>query len=147
MWKKENLFIEHYLNKSKLVMFWNNNWINSENYITIPYFDEFLEEKYFYPDFIIYFKNGDVWIFDSKVWFLSKESIQKARWLDKYIKEQSKKDKKYIWGIIESEIINWSNEVNFLINNKVEFNYNNKIDFTIFSDEYILRKLLDKKLK
>ena len=147
MWKREIYFIEHYLKKSKIVESWYKNEIESKHYITITYFNKYLEEKYFYPSFIVYFKNWDIWIFDFKSWFTLDESLYKAKWLDNYIKEQNKKDKKYIWGIIEVKTITWSSEINFQINTKSDFNLNNKTDFTIFSDEYVLRKLLEEKLK
>ena len=146
MWKNENLFIENYLKKSKLVGFWYKNEIKSENCLTISYFDENLKEKYFYPDLIVHFKNWDIWIFDFNIWFMSKELIQKAKWFDNYIIEQNKQNKQnkiYVWWIIEVKTITWSSEINFQINTK----FNNKSNFNVFSDEYVLRKLLEEKLK
>ena len=147
MLKNKLFFEEYYLKKSKLIKSWYNNCINSRNCIVVPYFNKQLLKKRFYPNFIVNFKNGSIWIFDSEIWFFSKESIFKARWLENYIKKQNNKKIIYIWGIIEQESTYWVNKIVFLINNKVDFDWKNKNDFNLFSDEYVLMKLLDEKLK
>jgi hypothetical protein len=60
------LFIENYLERSNLVKFRYKNGVNSEEYFAIRYFDKDTKERAFYPDFIVFFRDGTIGIFDPK---------------------------------------------------------------------------------
>ncbi len=133
----EQLFIEKYLEKSDMVKFWYKNWTLSEQFFAIPYIDKYWEKRPFYPDFIVYFKDWTIWIFDPKSWFTLEDWNLKAKWLEKYIKKNVKRGKRIIWGLIEIKNIKDTNTTTILINNTWDYSLNNRSNFSIFSDEYI----------
>lgn len=135
--KNEINFIEQFLEKSDLVEFWFKNGTISENFFWISYENDFGETEIFYPDFIVYFKNGVIWIFDPKSWFTLSEAKNKAKWLEKFAKENLKNGKKIIAWLIEIHNI-WNTE-NFTIriNKTPDFDLKNREDFDIFNDEFI----------
>lgn len=125
--ENEKLFIENYLENNDKIDFWYKNWTSSETFFAIPYTDNFWEINSFYPDFIVYFKNQTIWIFDPKSWFTLSEWVNKAIWLEKYILEQNKCWKKIIWWLVEVRKI--KEEVSFLINKVWNYNLENREDF------------------
>lgn len=133
----EKLFVEYYLEKSDIVDFWYKNWTASAEFFAVPYFDEFWEKQSFYPDFIVYFKSWVIWLFDPKSWFTLKDWNLKAKWLENYIKENTKKWKKIIWWLLEIKQISHTDTITMLINNKWNYSLENRADFTIFNDSYI----------
>ncbi len=134
---KEQLFIEYFLEKSDLVDFWYKNWTSSEQFFAVPYNDEYLEIQSFYPDFIVYFKSWIIWIFDTKSWFTLKEWRLRAKWLEEYIKNNTKKWKKIIWGLIEINKVSHTETVTMRINNTWNYSLENRKSFSIFNDSYI----------
>lgn len=133
----EELFIEHFLEKSPLVDFWHKNGTASEQFFAVPYIDEYWEKQSFYIDFIVYFKSWVIWLFDPKSWFTLKEWTLKAKWLENFIKESAKKGKKIIWWLIEIDSIPNTKTITMLINNIWNYKLNNRKDFSIFNDNYI----------
>lgn len=130
-------FIEQFLEKSDLVEFWFENGTISENFLWIAYENDFGETEIFYPDFIVYFKNEIIGIFDPKSWFTLSEAKNKAKWLEKFAKENLKNCKKIIAWLIEIHNV-WNTE-NFTIriNKTPDFNLKNREDFDIFNDDFI----------
>ena len=127
----EQKFVENLLEKSDLVEFWYKNWTKSKEFFAVPYIDESWEKESFYPDFIVYFKNWIIWIFDPKSWFTLKDWNLKAKWLEDYIKKYSTENQKIIWWLIEVY------DDYMLINNKWDYDLKNREDFDVFWDEYI----------
>ena len=125
--QQEKDFIENVLETRDDIVFWYKNWISSKDYFAIPY-EEDWEKHCFYPDFIVYFNNWTIWIFDTKQWFTLKEWKGKAKWLEEYI--SSHKDIKLIWWLIKQQ------NSTFYVNNKRDFNVKNSEDFDLLS-EYI----------
>lgn len=139
----ETLFIEHYLEVSSEILFWYKNWDNSEEFLWIPYIDNIWEKRTFYPDFIVYFKSWIIWIFDPKSWFTLQEWINKAIWLETYIKNQNKTWKKLIWWLIEIRQVTWTSTITILINKVWDYRLENRSDFASFWDNYILNYNFD----
>ncbi len=135
--ESEKLFIENFLETSPLVKFWYKNWTASEQFFAIPFVDEYWEKQSFYPDFIVYFKNWIIWIFDPKSWFTLKEWKQKAKGLSEFINKNLEFWKKIIWWLIEIKNIKWTEDITMFINNKWDYSLENQQDFDIFNDEYI----------
>ena len=133
----EELFVEHFLEKSPLVEFWYKNWTASEQFFAVPYIDEYWEKQSFYIDFIVYFKSWVIWLFDPKSWFTLKEWKLKAKWLEEYIKNNTKKGKKIIWWLIEANKITDTETVTMLINNTWNYTLENRKNFSVFNDSYI----------
>lgn len=135
----EKLFIEEYLEKSDLVKFWYKNWTKSEDFFAIPYFDDNWEKQSFYPDFIVYFTNWNIWIFDPKNWFTLKDWKLKAKWLENFIEKYNSENtkNKLIWWLISWEDLIWEDVVRFKINKFWNFNVKNNEDFAFFWDNFI----------
>lgn len=119
--KQEKQFINDFLEKNEKIIFWYKNGVSSKDYFGIPYQDN-EETHIFYPDFIVYFRDGTIGLFDTKDWITLKESSTKAKGLEQYISENQ--DKKIIGGmIIYAQNI-------FQINNKSNFDPHTPSDFT-----------------
>lgn len=135
--EKEEWFIEYFLEKSELVDFWYKNGTTSEQFFAVPYIDEYWEKQSFYPDFIVYFKSWIIWLFDPKSWFTLKDWTLKAKWLEEYIKNNTKKWKKIIGWLIEVNKVPDTETVTILINNTWNYSLENRKNFSIFNDSYI----------
>jgi len=81
------------LNKSDKVKWWFKNGETEIKYFAVLRTDGLS----FYPDFIIQFVDGSVGIFDTKSGMTAKDAKERAEGLQKYIKEQNKREKK-LWG-------------------------------------------------
>lgn len=116
--KIEAEFIEEYLEKNNEIEFWYKNWVRKETYFWVLYNYEW-KQSVFYPDFIVKYKNGKIWIFDTKDWNTagSMETKMKAESLQEYIK--NKKD--LFWWIVIFEkwlfYLNQNSVYNFVNNN------------------------------
>lgn len=135
--KEEKYFIENFLEKSDLVQFWFKNGVNSEQFLWIPYEDENDEIKTFYPDFLVYFKNWVIWIFDTKGGFTLSAGKNKAKWLEKFERKNIKNGKKIIAGFIESKHIENTDYFTFRINKTWDYNLQDRNDFEVFDDDFI----------
>lgn len=99
----ERLFIE-LLNSSKKVKWWYKNGEAEIKYFAILRSDD----RAFYPDFIIQFKDGTIGIFETKSGFTAGEDAkERAESLQRYIKTQKKKGKKLIGGIAINQNGTW----------------------------------------
>lgn len=91
----ERAFIE-LLNASRSVKWWYKNGEAEIKYFGILRADD----RAFYPDFIIQFKDGSIGIFETKSGFTAGEDAkERAESLQRYIKKQNKSGKKIIGGI------------------------------------------------
>ncbi|OHA47333.1 MAG: hypothetical protein A2541_02005 [Candidatus Taylorbacteria bacterium RIFOXYD2_FULL_36_9] len=91
----ERLFME-LLNASNKVKWWFKNGESEVKYFGILRSDD----RAFYPDFIIQFKDGTLGIFETKSGFTAGEDAkERAESLQRYIKKQNKSGHKLIGGI------------------------------------------------
>jgi len=98
-WNTEKCFIEYIENNSDNIEWWFKNGDRDAVYFAVPY--EINDEKRpFYIDFIIYFKNNTIGLFDTKSGNTLRDSKEKSDGLQEYIKDQNKKGKKLIGGIV-----------------------------------------------
>ena len=117
---KENeiKFIEYI--EAKKIDWWYKNGNSGSEHFSIPYYDELEEkERLFYPDWII--KVADtVFILDTKRGLSGTVGSPNTKWkaeaLQKWIKEQNKKGKKFKGGIVSNVSGIWK------INNNEEYN-------------------------
>lgn len=116
--KIETQFIQEYLEKNNDIEYWYKNWVKKDCYFGILYNYEW-KQSVFYPDFIVKYKNGKIWIFDTKDWNTagSMETKMKAESLQKYC---DKKENIFWWiVIIEKDLfyLNKNPVYNFVNNN------------------------------
>lgn len=121
-WKTEIGFIDNYLEDNKKIIWWYKNGDSkNEIYFGIPFLDENEKESAFYPDFIAYYEDGKIGIFDTKAGqtATSIDTKLKANALQEYIKEN--KDKKLFGGIVvpDKEYKNWK------LNQDKEYDFSN----------------------
>ncbi len=114
-----------YLEKAKQVEWWFKNGYGEKNYFAISYVDRFGEKAAFYVDFIIKLKNGYIWLLDTKKGQTAEDAGPRAEGLAKYIKEQKKKNKKILGGIV----IPVNNQWRYNDSEKYEYNPNNLKDW------------------
>ena len=122
--REEQDFVEKFLEVDDRVCFRYKNGISSKEYFGIPYI-EWEEKHTFYPDFIVYFQDNSIWIFDPKKGFTLEEARSKALWLEYYIKNHN--NQKIIGGLIKQE------NGTFYINNKASFDTTSSSDFSLLS--------------
>lgn len=105
------------LNKSNKVKWWFKNGESDKKYFAVLRTDGYT----FYPDFIVQFKDGSIGILDTKSGMTAKDAKERAEGLQKFIKEQNKKDKK-LWGGI---VIESHGSLRYNDNEKYDYNPNN----------------------
>ena len=96
-WKSEKAFIEFLENASNAVEWWFKNGDRDATFFAVPYSNG--EEKLFYVDFIVKFKDGRVGLFDPHGAHLS-DFKAKADGLYQYIQGENKKGKNLFGGIV-----------------------------------------------
>ena len=96
-WKSEKAFIEFLENASNAVEWWFKNGDRDATFFAVPYSNG--EEKLFYVDFIVMFKDGRVGLFDPHGAHLS-DFKAKADGLYQYIQGENKKGKNLFGGIV-----------------------------------------------
>lgn len=96
-WKTEKAFIRILENSDK-VKWWFKNGDRDATFLAVPYNNG--EQKPFYVDFVVKFKDGKIGLFDSKAGFTQKLAGPKIDGLFNYIKNENKKAKKLIGGIV-----------------------------------------------
>jgi type III restriction enzyme len=90
----ETAFIE-FLEKSNNIEWWFKNGVGDATFFAVPY-EEHGVRKAFYVDFIIYYKDGRIGLFDTKGGLTAQTAKARAEGLAKYITEY--KDSKHIFG-------------------------------------------------
>ena len=93
-WKTEEAFIE-FLEKSDQIEWWFKNGDRDATFFAVPYIEND-EQKPFYVDFIVRFKNGSLGLFDTKSGNTIKDSREKRDGLQDYLK----KHKEILGGIV-----------------------------------------------
>jgi type III restriction enzyme len=98
--KPEQEFIK-LLEKSENVVWWFKNGETEIKYFAVLWEDEFGKKHGFYVDFIFQMKDGTIGIFDTKSGRTAQgDAKQKAEALAKYIKEENKRGKHLVGGLI-----------------------------------------------
>lgn len=98
-WQTEKSFIE-FLDSNKSIEWWFKNGEGYGTYFGVPYIDEEKEDQTFYVDFIVKLKDDRIGLFDTKSGWTAASAGPKSDGLQKYIKEQSKKNRNLFGGII-----------------------------------------------
>ncbi|MEM4605983.1 MAG: hypothetical protein QW103_03050, partial [Candidatus Pacearchaeota archaeon] len=111
------------LDSSDKVEWWYKNREGEKKYFAIPYVED-EKEWAFYVDFIVNFKDGSIGLFDTKSGITAKDAKAKAEALQKYIKEQNKKGKKLVGGIIAQKR---KGDETLYFNDKEIYNYDSKL--------------------
>jgi type III restriction enzyme len=93
-WKTEEAFIK-FLEKSDQIEWWFKNGDRDATFFAVPYIEND-EQKPFYVDFIVKFKDGKIGIFDTK----SGNTIKDAREKSDGLQEYAKKHKNLSGGIV-----------------------------------------------
>lgn len=93
-WKTEEAFIK-FLEKSEQIEWWFKNGDRDATFFAVPYIEN-EEQKPFYVDFIVRFKNGKTGLFDTK----SGNTIKDAREKSDGLQEYTKKHKNISGGIV-----------------------------------------------
>ncbi|KXK06461.1 MAG: Type III restriction enzyme, res subunit [Chlorobi bacterium OLB4] len=84
-WKTEEAFIK-FLEKSDQIEWWFKNGDRDATFFAVPYVEND-EQKPFYVDFIVKFKNGKIGLFDTKSGNTIKDAREKSDGLQEYIKK------------------------------------------------------------
>lgn len=93
-WKTEKEFI-NFLEKSEQIEWWFKNGDRDAIFFAVPYVEND-EQKPFYVDFILKYKDGKIGLFDTKSGNMIKDAREKSDGLQEYIK----KHKKLLGGIV-----------------------------------------------
>ena len=94
------------LDKSDKVKWWFKNGEGEIKYFAILY-KENGNERSFYVDFVVMFKNGTIGLFDTKSGITARDAKYKAEGLHKYIKKQKRKGKNLCGGIVIHVACTW----------------------------------------
>lgn len=117
-------------NKSDEIEWWFKNGERDRIFFAVPY-TENDEEKLFYLDWIVKYKDGRIGLFDTKLGLTAEIAKTRAEGLSKYIKEEKKKGKNVFGGIITEK------SASFWINDREEYKYHESnligSDWRIFS--------------
>lgn len=126
----EKEFEKHLEKQTDKIIWWFKNGVNKKDYFGIKYSEDELPQT-FYPDYIIQLKSGKVFVGDTKAGNTAKESSSRAETLQAYIKEQNKKGKNLIGGIIIQDT-----SKKWRVNQQDIYNYdkNNLTDWKYFDD-------------
>ncbi|MBN1968175.1 MAG: DEAD/DEAH box helicase family protein [Candidatus Delongbacteria bacterium] len=84
-WKTEEAFIE-FLEKSDQIEWWFKNGDRDATFFAVPYIEN-EEQKPFYVDFIVKFKDGKIGLFDTKSGNTIKDAREKSDGLQEYVKK------------------------------------------------------------
>jgi type III restriction enzyme len=95
----EKEFEKHLETKSDKIEWWFKNGVSKKDFFGIKYEENDLPQT-FYPDYIVQLKSGITFIGDTKGGNTATEAKSRAEALHGYIKDQNKKAKKLIGGII-----------------------------------------------
>lgn len=87
-WKTEEAFIK-FLEKSDQIEWWFKNGDRDATFFAVPYIENG-EQKPFYVDFIVQFKNGSLGLFDTKSGNTIKDAREKSDGLQDYLKKHKK---------------------------------------------------------
>ena len=113
----EKKFIEYLESKTGEIIWWFKNGQRDSSYFAVPYIENG-EEKPFYVDWIVQYKDGQIGLFDTKSGITAKEAKTRAEGLAKYIKDENAKGKNLWGGIVVHKDGSWR------YNDKKVYEYN-----------------------
>lgn len=95
----EKDFEKHLETKADKIEWWFKNGVSKKDFLGIKYEENDLPQT-FYPDYIMQLTSGKTFIGDTKAGGTATEATSRAEALQAYIKEQNKKGKNLVGGII-----------------------------------------------
>ena len=104
----EEVFIREYLEKNENIDWWYRNGVKSEQFFSIVYTDANWETQNFFPDFIVRYTDGGIWIYDTKDGWTLVEWRHKHIALTAYLAKMA--DANITWGFIRHE---WIEHITF----------------------------------
>lgn len=104
--KPEKNFIDHLESKPHEIIWWFKNGQRDGTYFAVPYIENG-DEKPFYVDWIVQYKDGRIGLFDTKAGITAKDAKTRAEGLAKYIKEENAKGKNLFGGIVIQKDGSW----------------------------------------
>jgi len=111
----EKKFVD-YLENNSNVNWWFKNGDRDKTFFAVPYKDGD-DTKLFYVDFIVYYKNGTIGLFDTKGDLTAQAAKSKAEGLYQYIQKENEKEKQLFGGIL------YEKDGSFWLNNNEEFSF------------------------
>ena len=111
----EKKFVD-YLENNSNVDWWFKNGDRDKTFFAVPYKDGD-DTKLFYVDFIVYYKNGTIGLFDTKGDLTAQAANSKAEGLYQYIQKENEKEKQLFGGIL------YEKDGSFWLNNNEEFSF------------------------
>jgi len=111
----EKKFVD-YLENNSNVDWWFKNGDRDKTFFAVPYKDGD-DTKPFYVDFIVYYKNGTIGLFDTKGDLTAQAAKSKAEGLYQYIQKENEKEKQLFGGIL------YEKDGSFWLNNNEEFSF------------------------
>jgi len=111
----EKKFVD-YLENNSNVNWWFKNGDRDKTFFAVPYKDGD-DTKLFYVDFIVYYKNGTIGLFDTKGDLTAQAANSKAEGLYQYIQKENEKEKQLFGGIL------YEKDGSFWLNNNEEFSF------------------------
>jgi len=102
----EKDFIKEYLEVNDRIEWWFKNGDSGANYFAVKYTKN-KEDFTFYVDWIVKYKDGKIGLLDTKEGITAETAKDKAEGLAKYIKEENKKCKKFLGGIVIHKDTSW----------------------------------------
>lgn len=101
----EKEFAKHLDSKNEIEWWFKNGQRDGTNF-AVPYVEKG-EEKPFYVDWIIKYKDGRIGLFDTKAGITAETAKTRAEGLAKYIKEENAKGKRLFGGIVVKKDGSW----------------------------------------
>ena len=102
----EKEFVQYLESKKDEIEWWFKNGDQGEQFFAVPYTEEG-EEKLFYVDWMVKYRNGKVGLFDTKSGIYADKAKGKAEGLANYIREQNLKGKQLWGGIVIQKDRSW----------------------------------------
>jgi type III restriction enzyme len=98
----EKKFVEYLESKEDEIVWWFKNGQRDGKYFAVPYVENG-EEKPFYVDWIVQYKDGRIGLFDTKAGITAKDAKTRAEGLAKYIAQENQEGKKLWGGIVVNQ--------------------------------------------
>lgn len=102
----EKNFADFLDRKTDEIEWWFKNGERDGSFFAVPY-NENNEQKIFYVDWIVKYKDGRIGLFDTKSGITAETAKSRAEGLAKYIKEENKKKKNLFGGIVIQKEKTW----------------------------------------
>lgn len=102
----EKNFADFLDRKTDKIEWWFKNGERDGSFFAVPYIEN-NEQKMFYVDWIVKYKDGRFGLFDTKAGITAETAKSRAEGLAKYIKEENKKKKNLFGGIVIQKERTW----------------------------------------